>query len=70
MKKELEVNDFVVDRTNESGSGHQEIAVYFPDGYKIRFWKAGLTDAEYIKRAKLIRENESGLNSHYAQSMR
>ena len=54
----MENENFIVDRTNESGSGHQEIVVYFPDGYKIRFWQTGLTDDEYIHRAKLIRANE------------
>jgi hypothetical protein len=54
----MEDEKFVIDRRNESGSGHQEVAVYFPDGYKIRFWKAYLTDEEYIRRAKIIRESE------------
>lgn len=56
-EQKSETEKFNVDRWNESGSGHQEVVVYFPDGHKIRFWKVGLSDEEYIRRAKLIRAN-------------
>jgi hypothetical protein len=57
--KKMSDAEIIVDRTNESGGGHQEIAVVFPDNHKVRFWLMGLSDEEYIRRAKIIRENEN-----------
>lgn len=55
----MENENFVVDRLNESEDADASIVVIFPDNHKIRFWLMGLSDEEYIRRAKIIRENEN-----------
>lgn len=37
----------------------EEVEVTLTDGYKLRFFVLGLTDSEYISRAKQIRKMES-----------
>lgn len=62
MKKRItvEVNSgVVVDRTWEFAEPDPEIKVMFPDGYSVRFWEQGLTNKEYIRRALLIRQEET-----------
>lgn len=46
-----------VDRTYEFAEPDNEIVVTLEDGYTERFWLKGLTDEEYIKRARYLREN-------------
>lgn len=33
-----------------------EVRVTFPDGYYLRFWDVTKTDSEYIRIAKLLRD--------------
>jgi hypothetical protein len=47
-----------VDRTYENSPEDAEITVTLSDGHKERFWLMGLTDAEYIRRTKMMRELE------------
>jgi len=47
-----------VDRTYENSPEDAEITVTLSDGYTERFWLMGLTDAEYIERTKMIREQD------------
>jgi hypothetical protein len=46
-----------VDRTYEFAEPDNEIVVTLEDGYTERFWLKGLTDEEYIKRARYLRDN-------------
>ena len=50
-----------IDRTYENPGGldaESVIRVTLDDGFEIDFWQPGLPDAEYFKRARLIRDNE------------
>ena len=46
-----------VDRTYEFAKPDNEIVVTLEDGHTQRFWLTGLTDEEYIKRARYLRDN-------------
>lgn len=50
--------EIVVDRPINESDVDAETVVIFPDGYRVRFWRQGLSDAEYIRRAKMIRDSE------------
>ena len=51
------MND-IVDRTYESSHEDSEIKVTLENGFEVEFWITGLTDKEYIRRAKLIQKAE------------
>lgn len=46
-----------VDRTYEFAEPDNEIVVTLEDGHSERFWLTGLTDEEYIGRARYLRDN-------------
>lgn len=46
-----------VDRTDEFAEPDNEIVVTLEDGHTRRFWLSGLTDEEYIRRARHLRDN-------------
>ena len=50
-----------IDRTHEHPGGLDcdcEISVTLKCGFEIKFWEPGLSDDEYFKRARIIKENE------------
>jgi hypothetical protein len=51
-------NEAIVDRTYEEDPEDPEITVILPCGHKERFWVAGLSDAEYIRRTKMLKKEE------------
>jgi hypothetical protein len=48
----------IVDRTHECDPEDPEITVILPCGHKERFWMTGLSDAEYIRRTKILKKEE------------
>lgn len=54
------VNRPVVDRTHEFSTPDNEVVVTLECGWEERFWVAGLTDEEYIKRARYIKNDMDG----------
>lgn len=58
MNQVFKNNEFIgwVDRTYEDHGDNSEIAVELPCGFEISFWLTGLTDEEYINRAKMIKQ--------------
>ena len=45
----------IVDRTFENSPEDAEVSVELPCGHRERFWLTGLSDAEYIWRAKAMK---------------
>lgn len=58
----------IVDRESEQVEGDPEVVVTLKDGYTERFFLKGLSDEEYVKRARILRELER--REHDYESLR
>lgn len=48
-----------VDRTLEFAGPDNDVLVTLEDGFTVSFWVTGLTDEEYVYRARKIHEIET-----------